>query len=78
MPEAKVYQCDKTEGLEGEHMKCEHEVRDDDDRAVMVSVTIAALGGGSGGPNRDLRFCRRTHANYWLVRQRVALEPEEA
>ncbi|KKL11686.1 hypothetical protein LCGC14_2543270, partial [marine sediment metagenome] len=26
MPEAKVYLCDKLEGLKGEHKKCGHEV----------------------------------------------------
>lgn len=75
MPEAKVYLCDKTEGLEGEHRKCGREVGPD---GVMVVLTLTPvqerLDQEKSGVVADLRFCGWRHAQYWLIRQRVARE----
>lgn len=77
MPEAKVYQCDKLEGLRekhGEpHKKCGHEVGEGGVRlALMIADVQKKL--EEIDPVVELQFCSRRHAQYWLIRQRVALD----
>lgn len=67
MPISEVYLCDKTEGLRGEHLHCGREVGEN-----AIDVVLTVSGGEGGGKVYEPRFCGRRHANYWLIRQRVA------
>jgi len=75
VPVAEVYLCDKTEGLKGNHRKCGREVGAG---GVRLFLTVAAVQGKLDKDEPpdvrpfDLQFCGRVHANYWLIRQRVA------
>ena len=77
MPVAEVYLCDKTEGLKGDHRKCGREVGDG---GIRLFLTVAPVQGKLDKGELadvnpvDLQFCGRVHANYWLIRQRVARE----
>ena len=85
MPEAKVYLCDKLEGLPeptgkraSPHKKCGKEVGGD---GVLLTLAIspvqAELAEEPGTGTLVLKFCGRSHAQYWLIRQRLAsVEPE--
>ncbi len=74
MPEAKVYLCDKLEGLKGEHRKCGKEVGEDGIRLTLaISPVQAELAEEPGTGTLELQFCGRRHAQYWLIRQRVAV-----
>ena len=68
MPTAEVYLCDKTEGLTGEHLRCGREVPPGE--GIFLNLEVMAAGQKSAVA--QLRFCSRRHANYWLIRQRVA------
>jgi len=84
MPLAEVYICDKTEGLKGEHLKCGREVGEVYDGGGGIDIFLTVVPSGAMSERKEdivdvgkrLRFCRRSHANYWLIRQRVALEKE--
>ena len=74
MPVAEVYLCDKTEGLKGDHRRCGKEVGDG---GVSLFLTVAPTKSKLDKDVADVRpvdlqFCGRVHANYWLIRQRVA------
>jgi len=83
MPTSEVYLCDKQEDLPNDPGRsCRKAVGDD---GVDLVLTLSTS--GSGPTSRDARmppsrtewgvvferkFCGRTHANYWLIRQRLA------
>lgn len=73
MPEAKVYQCDKTEGLRGERRKCGREVTPDGVYVVLEVGSTAQASETKPEPEQQVKkFCGRAHAQYWLIRQRLA------
>jgi len=67
MPTAEVYLCDKTEGLSGEHLRCGREVPPGE--GIFLNLDMVD---GQKSTVVQLQFCSRRHANYWLIRQRVA------
>ncbi len=73
MPEAKVYLCDKTEGLKGEHKRCGREVTPDGVYVVLEVGLTAQASPTKPEPDQQVRkFCSQYHAQYWLIRQRLA------
>jgi len=71
MPTSEVYLCDKQEDLLNDPGRpCRKAVGDD---GIELVLTLSA---SDLGLVFERKFCGRTHANYWLTRQRLAARSE--